>query len=428
MHNFRSQAPPVNPIENLVFDKIEPVRLGKALQCYRLPQRNLGVVKFDIFWPYGTLHQDAKYVARTSLGLALSGTNKISADQINEELEYLGTSIGYETHLNHSVFTLKSNKENFLKAFQFLQESFAGVIYPQAEIDNYKQIEQAGLMRKMQTPRYWSHRLCFEAMFGGNSPMASFANVEDIQSITALQLKQYHANFLNFNNASHFLSGDVDGQIWDAFMLAITNNKTPQSPLLPKVSHENPKTLGEIDKKPMEHAHQVSLLMGKTIHPLGEREIHTFSLLNMLLGGFFGSRLMQEIREEKGLTYGIGSYISQTNEGNSWCISCEMNSQNTAAAMEGIRAILEGLKTNPPAGDELERAKRYYCGQLRSSFDGPFALSSKIRNLLTRNYTYEHYSHAMDDIWKITGDELCSLADNYLNPESFHIAMAGDLK
>ena len=148
-------------------------------------------------------------------------------------------------------------------------------------------------------------------------------------------------------------------------------------------------------------------------------------MLKTLLGGFFGSRLMRIIREELGLTYGIGSGIVQTPHGNLLTISGELNSDNTDIAIREIKKILAQIISEQVDNEELDKVKKYLSGQYRSGFDGPFSLNSRIPQLLVRGFDYSHYDRALDTIWNITPSEICQMADNYLNPESFHIVLSG---
>lgn len=428
MNDFRKITPSVKPVEELHFDHVQPITLKNGIVCYRLPRRDLGVIKLEIYWPYGTKNQSQIFDARSALSLSLSGTSKLTAEQINDNFEYQGTAISFETQLLNSVFHLKSTKERFLTSISFFLESFMDAVYPEHEINNLIQIEQAGLMRKMQTPRYWANRLCFESLYQKGSPMASFANVEDIGSVKQSGLIAYQKRFLKPTNATFIISGDTDDVLFQSFTTLLeTIAQTANQPASEPFDEGQAQNTGVNITKNVEHTSQVSLFMGKRMDTLSENEIHGFNLLNMILGGYFGSRLMQEIREEKGLTYGIGSYISQSTDGNVWCISGEMNTKNVEEARLAIIDIMNGLATNPPTGAELERAKRYYSGQLRTSFDGPFALANKLRNLFTRGYSYHHYDSAMKSIWNITSDELCQMADNYLKPETFNTVLAGDI-
>lgn len=428
MIDFREIAPEVKPVEELHFNHVQAHTLANGIVCYRLPRRNLGVVKLDMHWPFGTRHQQQVFEARTALALCLSGTAKLTAEQINEEFEYQGSSVSFETQLLSSVFHLKSTREVFSESFNFFLECFNGAIYPAHEIDNFKQIEQAGLMRKMQTPRYWAHRMCMESLYLPGSPMASFANVEDIANLDQNSLVRYHHHFLNPHKAVFLISGDVDDALYASFIASLEKlGAGPAEPDLANFDEGEVLPAGRLLYKNVEHTSQVSLYMGKRIAPVSETDMHGFTLLNMMLGGFFGSRLMQEIREERGLTYGIGSFISQSTDGNVWCISGEMNTKTVEEARLAIEEIMQSLITNPPQGMELERAKRYYSGQLRTSFDGPFAMANKLRNLFVRGYSYQHYDTALQSIWKLSTDDLCRLADNYLQPQTFNTVLAGDI-
>lgn len=428
MNNFRTAAPPSRPIQNLDFENPLLLNLAGGIRCYRLPQRDLGAIRLDIIWPYGTREQSHIYEARTALSLSLSGSAKLTAEQIHEEFEYHGTSVSSDTQLMQSAFQMKSAKDQFLESFGFFLDQFEQGVYPDSELANYIQIEQAGLLRKMQTPRYWSNRLCMQSLYDPSGPMGSFADPEDIAALNRTGIQDYKTHNLNLSDGVYILSGDVDDRTFDAFAQLLQHRSyqksNPQMARTDKTLEHLPSTL----RHHVEHTNQVSLYMAKRFEAVNQKDIHHFTLLNMILGGFFGSRLMQEIREERGLTYGIGSFISQTTDGNVWGISGEMNAANVPAAMEAIDEILKSLTLNPPAGDELERAKRYYSGQLRTSFDGPFSMAGKIRNLMVKGYDFDHYHSALDCIWSATTDNLMTLAHNYLQADTFNTVLAGDIK
>jgi predicted Zn-dependent peptidase len=147
----------------------------------------------------------------------------------------------------------------------------------------------------------------------------------------------------------------------------------------------------------------------------------------MVLGGYFGSRLMQEIREKQGLTYGISSYFSPLWKGRTWNISGEMNSDNTDKAINAMGGIIEELQSHHIPIEELERAKRYYAGMFRSGFDGPFAQATKALQMLVRNYSESYYADTLEHIWDIDSAALLKLAQNELNTNSFVRVVAGDV-
>jgi zinc protease len=426
MNQFRSSAPMAQKILSISYPSQEKLELANGTSLVLLPPVRNEVVQLLIYWPCGSQNQQFPYQSKTALTLSLNGTSLNTAEQVQDQFDYWGTLLSPNPGLLHSELSIKSTSEFLIPSLHWFIDNYTAAIFPEAEIETMKQTSIAGLQRKMTTPKYWAYKESMEMLFGKQSAMTGFVSAEDISALTAEKAAVFHKQKLGLGAATYFLSGDYTPADVEAIKQAFGAHS---------LASRETNDMNWVDVKseiaeklhPVENTSQVSLNMVSELPWISETNIHRFSLLNMILGGFFGSRLMQEIREEKGLTYGIGSYIMQTHKGNIWCISGEMNSKNGGLALDETRKIIRGLSTNPPTGDELERAKRYYSGQLRSSFDGPFAMANKLKNLMVRQYTLAHFDTAMDSIWNCTTDNLCELADNYLKPESFKTVLAGEI-
>ena len=276
----------------------------------------------------------------------------------------------------------------------------------------------------MQTPGYWSQRLCLESLYGESTPETMFSNPEHIEDLTHQNLFDYTKNHLAGNNAMLFVSGDYNDHtisLIDNSFLALTTKQLNQT----NTPTTKPNKPTQSITKHLPHSNQISLCMAKNFDRVSHTMFPQLSLLNLFLGGFFGSRLMQDLREEKGLTYGIGSNISLSCTGHTWMITGEMNNQNAELTQSCIREILNGLSSNPPMGEELEKAKLYYGGQLRGSMDGPFSEPGRIQFLLKTGYPHDYYKTVLNTVWETKTDTLAELAYNYLQPDSFTIALAG---
>lgn len=424
---IRAQAPEQKTITSLEYPGHELLVLSNGIRLYCIDPMPFGVAKLNSHWSVGSMYESSKFQAKTALMLSLNGSTLNTASEILEQFDFWGSSFSPSVGVLNSGFDLKSTSAFFNETFDWFFKHFENAAYPIEEIETWKQTHIAGLGRKMATPKYWSYRQCMELLFGTDSPMSRFTNPEDIQSITGSAAGEFKRDFLNASSAQYFLSGDYGQETINRVVGYLEN--LPSS-LIPAPINTHESAVSEVTEKihPVENTSQVSMFMARELPQIGEVEYHHFSLLNTLLGGFFGSRLMQDIREEKGLTYGIGSYIQQTHNGNMWCISGEMNSANAGLALDETKKLLRGMITHPAMGDELERAKRYYTGQLRSGFDGPFAMAAKLRSLIGRGYSLRHFDTAMNAIWSCSTEDLCSLADNYLHPESFKTVLAGDIR
>lgn len=426
MIDFRNTAPTPKKISKLEYRVPEEHAFGDHVRLYQSKPVENEVVKLQIFIPGGSRFQLRKNQARAAASLSLSGTSQHSSDQIQEQIEYWGSSVDFDSHVFGTDISIKALKKNFTKTVAWVLEHHTEALYPADEIAIYQQTEFAAMQRKLTTPRYWAGRKASEAVFGANSPMTGYADLEDLQHIDVDTLTAYHKQWLQPSMGVWYLSGDSDSTLVSELFEIWKNLPAAQSQSVPQERAFAPSDVKHIEHR-MENTSQVSMVLCRELPPIDEVQFHKMGLLNLILGGFFGSRLMQEIREERGLTYGIGSYISQTTRGNMWNISGEMNSQNARLALEATRELMQSMIDNPAAGEELERAKSYYAGQIRSSFDGPFAMANKMRGLHLRGYTYRHLDLALNTIWASETRELCELADNYLRPDSFYSALAGDI-
>ena len=423
--NFRSSAPEAKTIKTLTFVPPTETHLSGGITVTKSPKRDLGVVKLLFYWPTGTAAQPRPLLARAAQSLRLSGNKTLSSEQIQEGFEYWGASANPDVGLLSSTLLLQTQKQYLEETLKWLQEQGAEPVFPDHELSVFKQVETASLLRRMQTPRYWSGRLCSEALYGKTSPDTTFANPEDIDTLQQADLSRWHNQHLGFSSSRVFASGDFGDE--ELGMLERIMGGVLASPEKGLVSFDSTQSEPTKISHSMEHAQQVSLYMGKSLPRLTMQEMQTASIVNMFLGGFFGSRLMQDLRETRGLTYGIGSGLAQAANGFTWYVSGEMNSANTPAAVEATLEIMAGLSSNPPIGEELEKARRYASGQLRAGFDGPFSLPSKWQFLLQNNLPESYYATYMDRIWSISTDEISEFAHNYLRPDSFTLALAGNL-
>jgi predicted Zn-dependent peptidase len=261
-------------------------------------------------------------LARAAQTLRLSGNKTLSSEEIQEGFEYWGASANPDVGLLSSSLVLQTQNQHLEQSLKWLLEQGAEPLFPEQELTVFKQVETASLLRRMQTPRYWSSRLCFEVLYGTASPDTRFANAVDIDNLKTRDLRDWFEKQLRFSGARLFASGDfgVDELAIVNGLMGKSYASTSQASL-PQI--EKPET-GVNIKHAMEHAQQVSLYMGKALPRLSMQEMQTASFVNMFLGGFFGSRLMQDLRETQGLTYGIGSGLAQSSCGFTWYISGEI--------------------------------------------------------------------------------------------------------
>ena len=148
-------------------------------------------------------------------------------------------------------------------------------------------------------------------------------------------------------------------------------------------------------------------------------------VLNTVFGGYFGSRLMSNIREDKGYTYGIGSSVVPLRKEGYFCISSEVGVDVRAAAVNEIYLELKRLRTELVPESELNLVRNYMLGSFQRNIDGPFSLADRFKSILTAGMGYEYYTRYLETIQNITAEELLRLASTHLHEDSLYELVVG---
>jgi predicted Zn-dependent peptidase len=417
----RKKGPASRTIGKLDFPHAPELDLGLGLKGWLYPTPGVGVARLYIVFPGGAQRVKEAWILRAAAQLQLSGNNNVSAVQIMEQLEALGASIDIQVESRYVQLVISAQTKHISSAVNIWLNYSSSVGFPKKEIEVYKAGAISDLQIRQSTPRYWSHRLLMEGICGSKHYLSNFCEVSDIEAINTDKLNTYSKQLFAKQSCFMVLCGDVDESLFRTIAEQwgpVTNN-----PALP-----------EWVKKPSEqyysehtvpNTNQVSLSWGKSGIKVNDNDYYAIWLLNTLLGGFFGSRLMKNIREERGLTYGIHSSVVNHGDQYHWYIHSEIKAGNTKLVNEQIRHELTCLMNDLSSSDELNKVKQYLCGNLKMSFDGPFNMAGKRRDLTLLGREYGFYDQAIEAILAVEATRIQELAGNFLNPESFYISVAG---
>jgi predicted Zn-dependent peptidase len=165
---------------------------------------------------------------------------------------------------------------------------------------------------------------------------------------------------------------------------------------------------------------QGAIRIARPFHNRHHPDFMKVSVLNTVFGGFFGSRLMSNIREEKGYTYGIHSYVQNHIHESAWMISTEAGKDVCEATIEEVYKEMKLLREDLVDEDELMLVRNYLIGTLLGDLDGPFQIMGRWKNLVLNNLDGDYFYRSIETIKTISAEELRELAKKYLNPEDFY--------
>lgn len=383
---------------------------------------NDGVFKLDIVYPNANRVGVKNTFAYTmAMDLILSGTEKLTASQISETIDSFGGFVFKSSDYYSSSIAVYGLEENIEAILNVLKNAIDNVIFPLEEIDIYKRNKISELNINLEKTSFLANRGINKMLFGENHSAAKVVSEEVITNTNQQELLDFKIHQLQ--NPYFIFTGSKNIAIQsilekNGFSISVFN-KINKADEVPQSVIENE----TIIKK--QNSTQSSLRMGCILPNRKHKDYFKLSVLNTILGGYFGSRLMKNIREEKGLTYGINSSIVPYKDFSVLKISSECNNQNTELVKQEILKEIEILKTELIGNEELTTVKNYLSGVLQRNFDGIFNISDRFKSYLDMDTEKMYFHNYLNAVQSITPQEIIDTAHNYFTENTFKYCLAG---
>jgi len=307
---------------------------------------------------------------------------------------------------------------------EVLEDLIKRSIFPEYELQVLIDKNKQKWLLENEKVRTLCQKKFTQVMFGDAHPYAINNKLEDFDVITRDDLMEFYRTFYHSGNCHIIAAGIIDEQVLGLLDKYFGGNDWAQNQAV------KPEYAICTDPVKMHHVEkaggiQTAIRMGKFWVPKTHPDFHALSILVTIFGGYFGSRLMTNIREEKGYTYGIGSFVLTLKKASYLVISTEVGNTYIEPTLSEIALEMRKLQTEPISENELETVKSYLLGEFLRDFDGPFALASSFKAINDFDLDYTFYDEALKVLRNITSQELMALAQKYLNPEDFHTVVAG---
>lgn len=387
------------------------------------------VVKIEASFNAGEYFQTQGKVALACNSMLREGTNALSSAVIAESLDFYGAYLESGISKDLAVLTLFSSNRFLADTLPVFTEVLTGPVFPEKEFSVWAENKTQKLKVDLQKVDFVARNVFPELIFGPKHPYGIVTREEDYRNLNTKLLKEFYQKAYCSGIRNIIVAGKVDektrGKILSDLDKALSRNFELGNHNLP----EQGELANQPSKKFLDHpeALQSAIRIGRPLFNRLHPDYLEFTVLNTILGGYFGSRLMTNIREDKGYTYGIGSGIHSHLKGGQFVISTEVGVEVTQKAIDEIYHEIEVLQNHPVPIEELELVKNYLLGNFLRSMDGPFSLSERLSSLLDYQLPPEYLTGVIDTIRATTPEKIQSLAAKYLKREDLTQLVVGKL-
>ncbi len=411
-------------LDAVEFDlKLKPYQyftLDNGVPVYAVDAGETDVLQTEWVFNAGNCYEDKNIVAATTNYMLKNGTKNKTAFAINEHFEYYGAYLNRSCFNETSTITLHCLNKHLNVLLPVVTELITDSIFPEDELAIYKQNQQQKLEVKLKKCDFVANRIIDELLYGFKHPYGIYTSKEDYDVLQKEDLVKFYQQYYTNGSCMLFVAGKLPVDLQQQL-----NNNFGQLPLnrqaMQVVTHRiEPATEKKHhiinDANGVQSAIRIARPFPNRHHP----DFIKVQVLNNIFGGFFGSRLMSNIREDKGYTYGIYSFIQNHILQTGWIVSTEAGRDVCSATITEVYKEMERLRNEPVSDDELHLVRNYMIGSILGDLDGPFQIIARWKNYILNNLTEAYFYNSIETIKTISAPELLQLAEKYFKPEDFY--------
>jgi len=418
----RSKAPGAFPIEKIKFPSASKYSLKNGIVVNSVNLGEQPVFKFELSTKAGGVHSDIAGLASLTAQLMKRGTSQHDALHIHQSFDFYGAFWDIQATLDQATFTVYGLVKHFGALMPYVAEMIKMCIFPEQEFQKELDIEIQKNKLNWEKTAYSASQIMRNKLFG-DDPYGRAATPESLALLNVSDLKRLYEKTWSSQIPSIFLSGKISNKeikILDATFGELTfNTKVPLT--VPSPVFMEPSSTKEI----REDALQSSIRLGIKSITRKNEDYFKFSVLNTLLGGFFGSRLQKNIREEKGFTYGISSSLITMYRSGYWAVGTDVKNENVAETISEVKKEMQILRDELVSEDELSLVKNYLMGSFTGELTQAFDIAEKVKIIELEGLDADYYDQFQDQIFSCTPNELRDLANKYLDPSKLTEVVVG---
>ena len=390
-----------------------------------LPDAGKGTIRFDILIKGGYGVQEKPLQAMFVNRMLREGAGGLSAAEVSRRLDYYGAWVDMYSSQNCNHITLYTLSKHFLPLLELLETMLKQPDFPEENLETIRRNNKSFFTINSQKVDIVSQRHFEHLMWGAEHPLGHIVEPSDYDAISTSDLWSYYNRVYNSGNCTLFIGGTFDDEILDAVESRFGLQDWGCGGTVGDVGVPAPVSLYGACKITIEGTMQSAVKIGFMTLPSSHPDFFKFRILTVLLGGYFGSRLMSNVREENGYTYHISAEIDAYGSRNAFMISSETATEYVAPLVEEVKKELRRLVEEPIPATEVELVRNYILGELCREYEGLSAKSEVFINAWLSGETFESVNDYLNTVKGVTAEELQDVARKYLSREDLIEVVAG---
>lgn len=416
----RSRPPAVQQAGLFDLPSFESGKLSNDIPMHLLASNELDLVRIELVFRAGRSYETDRMAAAFCSRLLREGSAGFTGPGINETLDFHGATLSLQSGLEFSTVKLICLPRFLRPVLEVVGSFLSEPVFPQADLDRQLNIARQKLRVNMEKNEFLASRKFSEVLFGADHPFGFHPEDADYDRLGRSQLVGHFERMYHAGSVEIFVAGRMESdsiRVIDELLAArIQASKgAPERRELPFAP--DAEKLHRIRK---EGSNQAALRLGYTTINKDVPEYDHLRIVNVLFGGYFGSRLMHNIREEKGYTYGISSVLTSLMQSGYLMIGTEVGLEYVDPTLEEISKEIDRLHNERADDSELEMLRNYMLGSLTARVDGVFRMANVLKDLHIFGLKNADHRRYMQVIRDVSSEDIQNWAQRYLSYEKMY--------
>ena len=420
----RTQSPAFQAIQEVRLPAVQTHQLDNGLPLYVIAVAHQPVLRLECVFTAGAWYEQVPGTSFFAMKMLAEGTHSRSSAEISEYIDRYGIFLELNSGPDRASVVVYCLTKFLPNVLPLLREMLTESIFPQKELEDLRNITLQNLRVNYEKNAYLAGVLFREKLFGAKHPYGRSQHPEIVTQLTRSDVVDFYERAIRNRSFQLILAGDATEN-----EILLINNELGQLPIrtdnllsfADNTFADN--ELPILAEKP--DSIQSSIRLGRRLFNRAHPDFFKMLVTNEVLGGYFGSRLMKNIREEKGFTYGISSNMPSFRRDGYFLIGTDVNKENTQQTLDEIHKEIHILQTEPIEQSELDVVKNYMAGEFVGSLNTPFEIADRYKVILLDGLPADFLTTYIQNIRAITPADIIETATHYLAAEQLREVVVG---
>ncbi|MBQ9077893.1 MAG: insulinase family protein [Muribaculaceae bacterium] len=423
----RKTPPPVSGFAELHIPEVRHLTLDNGIPLTVLDSGEQEVNRLTLAWDGGIAETRLHAIASLTSNMLREGSRHHSGSEIAETFDYNGSWLKSSVMSHHTSVVAHSLNSRTAEILPILSEIVTEPVFPEKEFSVLREKAARSIELEREKVEYYSSVNLRRMTMGHNHPLAHNDEPDEVRAISTEDLYTHHQRVFNKATCEIFLAGRITPAIEETVNRNFGIGERPAESISLDILPFSPSDGDRLKITKRDNALQSSVKIAIPTIGRDHPDYIPLRIAIIALGGYFGSRLMTNIREDKGYTYGINASLLGYREGGLITISSQCDNRYVNPLLDEVKKEITRLASETFPPDELERVKKHVMTQLASTLDSPFTMMDYYENIRYTPTPPDYFPQQIRAVESLTTDDIPRLISKHIDPERLYTSICGNI-